>query len=57
MTKKEFLGMFEEALFCPGLAAKDKTSGLTLLVDSLYARYQNVYGQGNVAAATKEEHA
>ncbi len=26
-------------------------------VDSLYARYQNVYGQGSGATATKEEHA
>ena len=38
MKNKEFLGIFEEELFCPGLSAPTKSEVLTALVDFLYTR-------------------
>jgi fructose-specific phosphotransferase system IIA component len=35
MKNKEFLGIFEEELFCPGLKASSKKDALTKLVDYL----------------------
>jgi mannitol/fructose-specific phosphotransferase system IIA component (Ntr-type) len=53
MTKKEFLGVFEEDLFYPGLEAESKAAGLTLLVDALFTR-KRVYNRQAVLTTIVE---